>query len=281
MRPSSADNILTSATAARPRPRRRGGLLLPMIASLALGGGLVLLAETAPQSAPQMALAPAAGVAAVPIPPPAWTDVVRPIQLFDIETPELAKLAQSYTERRHQTGGGRQDVLTFGTPDAAAYLRLTVYREGSEATAPAPFFVDMARRAAEAGLSVAKSQPPQAQATRFGSFEMAELTLLRDATPTAPCLGFRMSAPAAHLQMSGLACGTPARSPEALGCVLEHLDMAAAGDDRALIGYFADSELHRNPACLGGKLMPTPVHASWLDEKPASLPEIRKWKVRR
>jgi hypothetical protein len=221
------------------------------------------------------------GTAASIVPAPAWADIIRPIPLFDVETPELTKLTHGYQARRHQTGGGRQDMLTYGAPDEATYLRVIVYREGSEAVVPAPFFVDIARRAAEAGLSIAKSLPPQAQMTRFGSFEIADLTLQHDQTTIAPCLGFRMGASDAHVQISGLACGVPAKSREGLGCILEHLDLAGAGEDKGLVTFFAASELHRNPACLGGRLVPTPVHAPWLDEKPTPPPQPKRRTARR
>ena len=50
--------------------------------------------------------------------------------------------------------------------DKAALLRLTIYRTGEELHAQIPFFVEMARRAAEAQISIVRSQPAKEFYTR-------------------------------------------------------------------------------------------------------------------
>lgn len=213
-------------------------------------------------------------------PPPAWVDIDHPMELFDLSAPDLAQSERHYYARRHRMGGGRQDMLVFGDFDGAQpYLRLTLYRVGSETVPQSPLFVALARMAAQAGLSIVRSLSPAALETRFGSLEAADIDLAASTGATTPCLGFRGSALAGGFRMSGLACGTPARplSQPALGCILDRLDLNSAGDDQALAEFFAASELRRDASCAGTVLAPTPSRTSWIDQADAPPPlKLRK-----
>ncbi len=206
--------------------------------------------------------------------PTDWVDIVRPIQIFDLSAPERAKSSLHYAARRDATGATRQDILTLGTTAESPYVRLVLTRFTGQTLADPPLFVDLARSAADAALSIARSQTPFAFPTRFGPFEEAEVELAAKTGKTLSCLGFRGSALVGTFWISGFACGTD-KEPMAQGeliCLIDRLDLNEAGDDQALSGFFAASELRRNSACAGNALRPTGTHASWLDRNDAPQP---------
>lgn len=216
--------------------------------------------------------------AALP-PPPIWTDIVHPIQLFDLAAPELAKATLVYAARRHRIGGGREDILTLGQlKGASPYVRLLLYRVGAEAVPDAPLYVDLTRTAAQADLSIQRSFTPAQLPTRFGAFEAADVDLVGDTFSTVPCLGFRGAALAGKFKILGFACGGQAKpiSRPALTCLIDRLDLNEAGADRELATFFAASELKRDPTCFGARLAPTAARASWLDQNDARPPLKRK-----
>lgn len=246
------------------RGRRRWQIAGLTLAGLLGAWGLVLFAEAdeppSPPHVEQIAPAPA---------PAAWIEINRPFQIYGLEAPALAKLSRSYEARRHQAGGGRQDILTFGSANAdAAYVRMVLYRPGTEDVPKTAFFVDMALHAADAGLAVTHSPPPAALATRFGEAEAADLTLTTGEGRVLPCLGFRLAAKTLPWSLMGFACDRPKpMDRRALRCLFDRLDLNAAGDDRALAKFFADAELRRDPACAGTRLTPAAMRTTLLDEK--------------
>lgn len=180
-----------------------------------------------------------------------WIDIARPFQFFALPAPELARLPRAYEARRHRTGGGREDVLTFGAFDpTTAYVRLTVHRLGGEPGAPNSFFVDLARRGAEAGLAVTRSSAPSVMSSRFGPVEAGEMVLSSARADNVGCLAFRFAIGDGAAQASGFACGGE-RSMEraSLACLIDRLDLMAASEDALLRKAFAASELRRDPAC--------------------------------
>lgn len=258
----------------RRMQRQRVGLApvaLTCLVCLLLGFGLAVLA------AAKSAEAPVETARLETSEPPQWIDIVHPFEIFGLTAPDLGKSTKIYQARRYRDGGGRQDTLGFGDlNEEGPFLRLTIYRPGSETLAPVPFFVDMVRATAAADFSIAHNRQPRETATRFGGFEIADLDLAaKNGTPT-PCLGFRSIATDAPVRMTGFACGGKDKplSQQALACLIERLDLNSAGEDQALARFFAAAELKRNPACAGMTLAPTPVHANWLDQADAR-PQLR------
>jgi hypothetical protein len=235
------------------------------LATLLCGAGLALLAQA---DAP-LAAHPEQAVLA-----PVWTGINRPFQLYGLEAPELSKLSRTYEARRHMTGGGRQDILTFGRATAdSAYIRLVIYRIGEEEVQNAPFFVDLARRGADAGLAVTKSLPPMLLPTRFGDVEVADVSLTAAEGRALTCLGFRMEAKTLPWRLTGFACGGPKPlTRPALACFVDRLDLNTAGEDRELAAFFAETELHRDPSCAGTHMTPAAMQTRLLDEAPAPVP---------
>lgn len=219
--------------------------------ALAIVGAAGFLAQ-GPQPEPDLdATAPIA-------PPPAsrprvvWIDLAKPSRIYDLSAPQLAREKRAYVARRHATGGGREDVLTFGEfAGKSPFLRLSVYRHGSEKSADAPFFVDMARRAAPLGLGLGRATFTQNQATRFGDFESAALTMAEGRVTRDNCRGFRLSAADPGLTIAGFACaaGDEPLSASDLACLVNRLDLLAAGDDRALRDFFAAAQARGGRGC--------------------------------
>ena len=224
-----------------------GRVLIACLVALALSGALVLFLLELPESQQS-------GPASPPIVKPAWVEIQKPFRLFALASAEWGREA-SYAADRHREGGGRRDHITFGRFGAGAWLQVTFYRPGAEDPDPAPFFVEMARRAAPAGLAISRMGQQRPLPTRLGGFEVAELTVAPPATqtgpgPSAPCLGFRL-ADAKVLHIGGLACGTPGRPIERarVACALDRIDLISAGDDTELRAFFTGANGQLGAAC--------------------------------
>jgi hypothetical protein len=258
----------------KPRRRRRWPIGSAAVAVLILASAVVFAATRRPHAPPLDAMATAAL--------PAWIDIPQPIELFGLDAPDLPKIARLYEAHRHRTGGGRQDILTFGKLSGdEPFIRLMLYRVGAEQVQQAPLFVELARLGADAGISIARSLTPEDLATRFGDFETADVDLVADAGLPTPCLGFRGVALDGGFRMTGFACGVPAKplSRPALACLLDRLDLNSAGDDSALASFFAATEMRRDPICAGTGLAPMALQVSWIDQDDA-LPPLRLRKER-
>jgi hypothetical protein len=197
---------------------------------------------------------PAMESAAVAPPKRAWVEIVHPIRLYSLESPEFGREPRLYEARRHREGGGRQDVLSFGPaePGGEPTLRLGLYRVGAEEAPQSRFFVDIARQAGQAGLAVVRSAQPGELPTRFGAFEVADISLAGSGSE-ASCLGFRLDAVEPGLRIAGFACGSVARPIDrrTLACTIDRLDLLAAGEDADLSRFFAHAELGRGKGCGG------------------------------
>ncbi|HLH11405.1 MAG TPA: hypothetical protein VKV77_05935 [Methylovirgula sp.] len=257
--------VVDSGLRSRPRKFPLGGALIALI----LVAAAVQLARHKPQTpAPIQATAE----------PAAWTEIPHPLAAFDLAAPELANSPLFYEARRNRTGG-RQDILTFGAfGGEVPFVRLTLYRAGTEPEPRDSLFVDLARSAATAGLAVTRSLAPSELSTRFGPFEVSDIDLAAADTST-PCLGFLGAGLGGRFRISGFACGAP-RAPwsrPALACLIDRLDLDSASDDAELADFFAASELRRNRTCPGTGLVPTPSQITWIDQNDAPPPlRLRK-----
>jgi hypothetical protein len=187
-----------------------------------------------------------------PPPAPVWLDIAKPSQLFVLSAPQLSREKFAYAARTHSTGGGREDLLTFGEfAGKKWFFRLSAYRHGQESAADAPFFVDMARRAAPLGLSLDHATLERAEKTRFGDLETAELTLSENRFSRANCRGFRLVRASLGLTLAGLACAPgaePLSAPD-LACLVNRLDLLGAGADRPLRDFFGAVQAQGKRGC--------------------------------
>lgn len=253
--------ILAVALAMAPTPRKPGG---PFVSAPS-----ARIAFESP--APTEALArfdPAPG--AEPEPLPAWVAIENPMAPFNLDAAEL-DLPRRHDAARHTTGGGRDDVFVFGDFGVdAPHLRLSAYRPGGEAPPPSTFFVDLVRRAGEAGLAVVRSAVATPLATRLGAVEVAEVSL-SGTSGARHCLAFRLNS-AEPLRLSGWACGT-AEQPAArarLACLIDRLDLVP-GEEPGLASWFAAAGQGRSAACGGSHVLTT--GSTRLVDEPAPAPK--------
>ena len=257
----------------------RTGLMALAAAGLAVGGLEAAAGLLAARNPPGRALATAAT-------PSHWSEIRRPIALYDLAGTEFAKLPAAYRARRREPDGAREDVMTFGRMgDAGPFLQLSLLRAGDPAEAVADGSVDgladgLARLAGTRGLSATRVRAGAPVDTRLGRFEAADLLLWADGAAT-PCLGFRGARDGGGvLQVSGFACGAPGRpmGRAALACALDRVDLVSAGDDHALRAAFVAAERRGGSGCFvagtPASLLATDRHLGWLDPDGA-LPPLR------
>ena len=183
-----------------------------------------------------------------------WVKILRPFHRYDLPAPFVAGERLDYEARRHATGGGREDFLTYGEFDGkTAFVRLAVTRHGSEKMAAPTFYVDMARRAAAIGVSIDRADPPTPQSTRFGEFEMAAMSMLKGRLARDNCRGFRFSVPPSGVAIAGFACGADGKplSGSELACAIDRLDLVSAREDKVLRDFFAAAATRGGTGCGG------------------------------
>jgi len=228
----------------------------PPSASLILLGTAFICISTA-----ALFLLPARGGATMPDEPriasrdasqaPSWTRISHPAQLFTLDAVELSKADKSYEAMRSTQGEGREDRLVFGAAARIGepFMEIAILRSGAEASDDAPFFVDLSRRAAAAGVAVAKAAPGEPMPSKFGELESAEARLSANGAERS-CLAFRRAVPGEALRILGWYCppeGARARAPE-LSCLMERLELSGTTEeteDKTLRDAFAAAQARR------------------------------------
>ena len=239
----------------------------PPLAVVALVGAACLLAvvafgvqgQRASEARPSVRdfIAPAEPTVSAP---DLWLDAARTPRRFAMPGAAYGSLTDSRT-RVQAEGRGRQDILTLGnTESATGLLHVAVTRPGAEGLPTSGFFVTMARAAAAEGLAVLHSDQPGAVATRYGTMEVAELTLARAGSPRG-CLGYRLRTSAPDLQIAGLACEGSGQMPtrEKLVCALETLTVLPGDADRELADFFTAAAFRHSPGCVRAVDVETPT----------------------
>lgn len=143
----------------------------------------------------------------------------------------------------HVSGGGRDDALIIGDPEApGALMRLSLYRPGSEKQPGGSFFVDVARRAGEASMWVERfAQLPPVE-TRLGPVDIA-VTRFEGKAGLRSCLVFRQIRSAPDLRLSGWVClaGDMAPAPEAAACVIDSIRWQRDQQEPKIAGLLANA----------------------------------------
>lgn len=195
-----------------------------------------------------------------------WVALSKPMPLFGLAAPELARVPSSYEARRSRDGTRREDVLGFG--DFAGdqpYLVLRLRSGARSNTLSRPFLISLVREAAGHALAVRRTSTPAPLRTRFGEIATAD-TLLGDGTTERACLALRMEAGDMPFALSGWWCaGGKPTDRQQLACLVERLDLVNAGDDRELRMAFSRTELDRQPFCAPRHLSAAGRKTSWLD----------------
>lgn len=249
---TSASQMAASGIAAGPRIRLRRSTQRRTALRLALAAGMTLVTVMAAASL-VLPPEPAAALVRPGLPPtPAWVDIRRPFQLFDLAGTPFAKLPLAYAARRRTDAAARQDTLTFGAfGRAGGYLRFAVAWGDVGPVAGPDLIVDLARLASGDGLGVTRIGRAAGVPTRFGPASTAALELRRNDI-TRPCIGFRLetTGPARAVDLVGLACGAEAAE---LPCLIDRIDLASAGDAPDLRSFFVAAERRRGTACVGSR----------------------------
>ncbi len=251
----------------------------------ALAGGLIAaglllgifresgLWDAAPTSAPRVA-----EPAAPPAPPPAWKTVARAPSLYALQAPELDRLPRASLVRRHENGTREDRLLAGSFAGDELHLNLAIRRLATDGDIDgeglaASHFVATARRTAQAGLSVLRLAQPTPLPTKFGIGEAAD-ALLAEGGQERACLVVGLSASEGLLRVDGWFCGSAQRPADrgALACLIDRLDLVAAGDDRPLKALFAAAERRREARCAAGAPNPSGRRLSWIDPVTAPPP---------
>lgn len=195
-----------------------------------------------------------------------WVSLSKPIPLFGLASPELAREPASHEARQTRDGSRREDILGFGEfAGDQPYLVLRLRSGTRQDDLSRPFMISLVRDAASHALAVRRTSTPAPLRTRFGQVATAD-TLLGDGTAERACLAFRLEAGEMPFAFSGWWCaaGKPTDRQQ-LACLIERLDLVNAGDDRELRTAFARTELDRQPGCAPTRLSAAGRKASWLD----------------
>lgn len=172
---------------------------------------------------------------------PAWIEDAAGPRLFALQPGAFGAAAGVHRVRRQTAGAGRIEQIVFGAPQGGPYLRVSVYRAADGAAPGASFWLEMARRAGEAGFALEKTPGvPDVVPTRLGAFHMGELRL-RGAEGLRVCHGFRLEASDPPVVISGFGCHDAVRegAREALACALETLSVVDPAVDPALAALVA------------------------------------------
>lgn len=228
--------------ARRDRKKSVPWLRITVMSCLIVGG----LVYFAPHQDPVERPASRKGVPASVLiaPAPVWTPVSASPALYTIE-----KSAGSLSlEARQHTSGAREDTLILGRFGDARHARLTLIQGSSEP--PRSFFVDIVRRAAEAGLAVSRNSQSRMVATKFGSMEVAPMTLVGKSEQD--CQTLRFADADSGFGFQGWLCGSEAAAMDdvQLTCFIDGITLAGASSP-SLKALFVRTERGRSDACGG------------------------------
>jgi hypothetical protein len=206
---------------------------------LAYIGGIACLAVLAAellQTKPVVAAAP-------PAPRPDWVEVERPHPAFMLSLPEIGEEAR-YAIRRHERGGGRKDIMTFGEPGRSArFLSVEIYRPGTELDRFDHAAAEIAPRAAafDPEPEVRSALPID---TKFGPVSTVDIPI--GGFREGHCVGFARTFTQPRLQISGLFCNAETIVDRSMvACLLDRLSLLSAGSDPNIAGVFAKAEINR------------------------------------
>jgi len=211
LKPSAARSHKAAVRALlRPDARTTFLRLLTYIGALA---GLTATAVSFVRSTPIT-------VASDPAPAVEWLSVARPFPAFSLPLPGLAESGHDYALRRHASGGGRQDILSWGALEGAApHLMVEIYRPGAEFTGFDAIEREFGRLLE--GSDAGSIRPAGEMETKFGAMSLVEFSV----GPERQCLGFVRAYENQTLQILGWHCvsGSPrsnATSPPARSTAL-------------------------------------------------------------
>lgn len=218
----------------RDEIRARSVRILAYVGGLAL---LSMLAAQIVQGPPSLPQTPAPAARSL------WNEIDRPFPAFAISIPEAADVPFTYAIRRHETGNGRKDILSLGEADGAApYLRVEIYRPGSETAGFAGAEETIAAEAAALGPAGLRRQ--EALDSKFGPLTIVGFETSRGLP--RKCLAFVRAYDDPMLQLAGWFCREgDFIERSTLACALDRLSLLSAGSEPKVGALFARIELNR------------------------------------
>ncbi len=224
----------------RVRRKRRSWLRMTLISCLMIAG-LVYFAEQDRDEA-RVAAGTDVPSSVLIAPAPLWSAVAATPALYTLEKAP-GPLA---VEARQHTSGTREDTVTMGQFGESRHARL-IFVQGSSEPARS-FFVDIVRRAAQAGLAVSRNAQSRVIATKFGAVEAASMTLV--GSGEQECQAFRFSDGDAGFGFQGWICeaGAGPLDDAWLACFIDGIGLSGSGSP-FLRALFARAERNRTEAC--------------------------------
>lgn len=224
----------------RARRKRLPWLRLILLSSFTIAG-LVYFAQQRIQEdrSAERRSVPAAVLIA---PAPVWKPIPPSPAIYALEKGQ----GPVTVEARQHTSGAREDILVLGRLGEARHARVALVQGSTE---PArSFFVDTVRRAADAGLSLARIGVSRQVSTKFGPIEAASITLA--GMNEQECQAFRFSDPESGFGFHGWLCGADASAIEdpSLACFIDGI-VLTGGTNPSLKAMFVRSERSRTEAC--------------------------------
>jgi hypothetical protein len=219
----------------------------------------------------------ASSVTPTPEAHPAWIDVPRAIGAFAVAMQGLDPTQSSYLVRRHRDGGGRKDLMTFGAAgDKSAYVRIQLYRPGTEGEVIADPLDAVAALAGDSKIDAELSETASKLTTKFGELSVIDMNVT-SADETRACVAVAGAWDDPRFGLVAWWCNTgPEIVPHGqLACLVDRLTMMSAGGDDRLASFFAKAELKRNFCGVAVPILAaTPKRPDdWISQKTA--PQLR------
>jgi hypothetical protein len=260
------------AIGAQPRPGRRAAAHrgLPWIRITLTSAVLIaLIAVYAPDRGSRNDAARHSLLGAPPqllTPPSPWRELATPDLEIRSDDARLTGLPLSHAARAHDDGT-LQDVIEIGTfRSTQPHLRVILERGDGNGLPSRSFFVDLAVRAAHAGLAVARSLPEEPLATRDDRYEVARVWLENGRARN--CLAFRTVESAEVARKVGWLCGVEV-TREDLACAIEGLGIRHLETGLLLSGPLTPEV---QPVCTRAPMGTVPPHQPAVTGSPAMSP---------
>ncbi len=231
-------NVALVASSPFLLPAEWRGALVRILAYLAAIYAMTLLATALFQHADGVAPMESA-------PKPAWIDVENPWAAFQLTASGYDEDDRAYGIRRHPQGGGRKDILSFGSlGHTQRFMSFEIYRAGGEI----PHFASAAEAVRALGseqgrvLGLRSGMPI---ASKFGPFQTFEFAI--GPFGGYNCTGFVRVFDTPRVQISGLSCNMNLLVDRAkISCALDRLTLMSAGSDPDIARLFAHAEQKRH-----------------------------------
>lgn len=176
---------------------------------------------------------------------PAWLEVDKPWPAFQLSIPGFGESDTHYAIRRHLTGGGRKDILSFGELGRTQrFISFEIYRAGDETGAFGRAVDEVRALAAEHGrVSVMQTAMPIP--SKFGRFQTFEFGI--GPFSSYNCIGFVRHFDTPRVQIGGLSCNMNLLVDRSvISCALDRLTLMSAGSAPDMARLFAQAELKRS-----------------------------------